>query len=364
MLSKESVTYSKAIGILLMVLGHCSCSIPYVTQVLYMFHMPLFFFLSGYCLKEKYMYAPKQFVLRRIKGLYWPYVKWSLLFLCFHNLFFSLNIYNATYGKVMGSDHLYDYQDFIDRAIWIPTHMTGHDQLLGAYWFMRALFLGSLFAFILLLIKEKIVRRYHVKESYLDISSLVVTISISVLINHFSFIVPYFHCGSQPSLAASFILIGFFFKKYDIDKFGWKLSLLSFFVVVIGSFFWRSDMNSLYYENGKMVPFIITGVLGTWVVYSLPWETIGKRLSSFFNYIGTHTLQILTWHFLSFKIISLSIILLYDLPIEHLAEFPVIESFSNQFWLLYFVTGVIVPLALTGFFNLLCARLGILKTRA
>ena len=123
-------------------------------------------------------------------------------------------------------------------------------------------------------------------------------------------------------------------------------------------------MNSLYYENGKMVPFIITGVLGTWVVYSLPWETIGKRLSSFFNYIGTHTLQILTWHFLSFKIISLCIILLYDLPIEHLAEFPVIESFSNQFWFLYFVTGVIVPLALTGFFNLLCVRLGILKTRA
>lgn len=203
-----------------------------------------------------------------------------------------------------------------------------------------------------------------VKESYLDNSSLVVTISISVLMNHFSFIVPYFHCGSQPSLAASFILIGFFFKKYKIDKFSWHLSLLSFFVVFLGSFFWRSDMNNLYYENIRMFPFIITGVLGTWAVYSLPWEKLGNGLLKFLNYAGSHTLQILTWHFLSFKIISLCIILLYDLPIEHLAEFPVIESFSNQFWFLYFVTGVIVPLALTGFFNLLCVRMGILKTRA
>ena len=43
MQSDVRVTYSKAIGIILMVLGHCSCSVPYVTQVIYMFHMPLFF---------------------------------------------------------------------------------------------------------------------------------------------------------------------------------------------------------------------------------------------------------------------------------------------------------------------------------
>lgn len=113
----------------------------------------------------------------------------------------------------MGSDYLYDYHDFINRVIWIPTHMTGHDQLLGAYWFLRALFLGSLFAFILLLIKEKIVKLYRIKESYIDISSLVVTFFITVLVNHFRFIVPYFHCGSQPSLAASFILIVFFSRS-------------------------------------------------------------------------------------------------------------------------------------------------------
>ena len=45
MQSVVRVTYSKAIGIILMVLGHCSCSVPYVTLVIYMFHMPLFFFI-------------------------------------------------------------------------------------------------------------------------------------------------------------------------------------------------------------------------------------------------------------------------------------------------------------------------------
>lgn len=48
----DKVTIAKGIGILLMVAAHAG--IPdVISRFIVMFHMPLFFFMSGYCFKEK-----------------------------------------------------------------------------------------------------------------------------------------------------------------------------------------------------------------------------------------------------------------------------------------------------------------------
>ena len=51
--SNDTITYMKAVGIMLMVLAHCS-NFWFIYYTVYMFHMPLFFIVSGYCFKEKY----------------------------------------------------------------------------------------------------------------------------------------------------------------------------------------------------------------------------------------------------------------------------------------------------------------------
>ena len=73
----ESITIAKAIGIILMVVAHAGIPDMF-NHFIVMFHMPLFFFVSGYCFKEKYLSTPAVFVLKRIKGLYVPFVKYSL----------------------------------------------------------------------------------------------------------------------------------------------------------------------------------------------------------------------------------------------------------------------------------------------
>lgn len=50
----NSVSFAKGIGIMLMVLGHTFFS-AYGNALVYMFHMPLFFFLSGYCFRESHL---------------------------------------------------------------------------------------------------------------------------------------------------------------------------------------------------------------------------------------------------------------------------------------------------------------------
>lgn len=56
-----TVTYTKATGIILMVLAHCS-HFSLLYQIVYSFHMPLFFIMSGYCFKTKYFHEPVSFV--------------------------------------------------------------------------------------------------------------------------------------------------------------------------------------------------------------------------------------------------------------------------------------------------------------
>ena len=83
---------------MLMVLGHaCSDNIPgmpLLMPFIVMFHMPIFFIASGYCFKEKYLSSLGKYLYNKVKGIWWPYVKWGLLFLLLHNVFFNLHLYN------------------------------------------------------------------------------------------------------------------------------------------------------------------------------------------------------------------------------------------------------------------------------
>ena len=66
-----------------------------------------------------------------------------------------------------------------------------------------------------------------------------------------------------------------------------------------------------------------------------------KRFAAVLDYLGDHTLSILTWHFLCFKVVTLLIIGIYRLPIEQLAAIPILEEQAAQgWWLVYVLAGV------------------------
>lgn len=63
------------------------------------------------------------------------------------------------------------------------------------------------------------------------------------------------------------------------------------------------------------------------------------------RFVGDRTIDVLTWHFLSFKLISIIIISYYSLPKAQLGEFPVIEEYAYQgWWIAYVIVGVLIPL--------------------
>lgn len=149
------------------------------------------------------------------------------------------------------------------------------------------------------------------------------------------------HVGPQSFLAAIFYTIGHLFRYFRIPSFKLWQTAIAFALVLFGSIYWKMVMHAITYENQLMLPYIVTGVLGTWAVYSLPWNRLANRVATLLQFIGNNTLTVLTWHFLIFKLVSLVIIYMYDLPIERLAAIPVITDYADQgWWLVYLLVGM------------------------
>lgn len=326
----DSITILKGFGILFMVMAHAGCP-KILHDFIYMFHMPLFFMASGYCFKEKYLQDNKGFIVRRIKGLYIPFVKWSLIFLALHNVFFYLNIYNDSYGFHGEVSYLYAWRDFAKDCLFILTRMTDNAQLLGGYWFLREMFFGTILSLFLM----KYIRS--------DKMCLMLMLCLTITSKTFHLHVPYFEIGSLTFFSASFFIAGrvtrrFLNVKCIKDR---GVSVLLFIIVCTGSVLIPTNM--IKFSSGQILPYFICAMAGTWLFFNISTALANSQWKKFMLFVGNNTMPILTWHFLCFKLVSLLIINIYGLSVERLAEFPIIEEYSS-WWTMYFIMGVSVPL--------------------
>ena len=332
----DAVSIAKGIAIILMVMGHAQCPL-WLWSFIYMFHMPLFFFFSGFCFKKMYLDSPWIFAKKRVMGIYWPYVKWGIVFLLLHNVLFHLNIYNGEFGFRGEVSRLYDLGEYISIALSIVTRMKGEEQLLGAYWFLHTLFFGSFIFYLIIFICKK-----------LGVSTLFgwLLLPFTMFLLYTGNSLPYFGVGSRETLASLFMLIGYWYKKnnFQVEEFKPCLILaICALLVALGSAYWPSDMFSITLIT--ILPYILTALVGILMVFILSKRILlTNHLQRILVFIGNNTPFILTWHFFSFKIVSMLIIRIYSLPITRLAEFPVIEEYAGLgWWLGYMTIGICLP---------------------
>ncbi len=330
----NSVSFAKGVGIMLMVLGHTFFS-AYGYTVIYMFHMPLFFFLSGYCFKNSHLADFGNFTKKRVRNIYVPFVKYCLILLLLHNVFFHLNIYNDLYGFEGEVSHLYSVSDYVKKILLIFFCLSGNEQLLGGYWFLHTMFFASFIFYGLLKLKVPVIGG-------------IVSLLLSTLLYFKGIPVLNIYCGAKELFAVSCMMAGYLYKSYSIDTYVNKYStyviLGCVLLLILGSVYWHGEMLDMKWTH--TIPYYISAIAGSIIVLKASkWLTDKTHwLSDLVSYIGNKTIEILTWHFLCFKIVSLVIIACYGLPIEHLAEFPVIRPYHVQgWWILYFVIGVAVP---------------------
>lgn len=333
------ISIAKALCIILMVIGH-SGGPKQLGIVIYLFHMPAFFFVSGYLFKEKYFDNTWQFVKLRFKGLWWPFVKWSLIFALLHNVFVALHLYA----------NFYSLHDFIIRSVHILT-LTGSEQLLGGYWFLKELLYASLIAFFSLKLLHKALSFAlfnKLGRAILTVVFLVMAFILSIL----PFKIP--TVSSLTLLATAFYTSGYWFSKQSFSNISrlW-VGIVAFVIIVVVSFFFQGSMEA---KSTDIFLYFVIALVGTYGMINISGIFKG-RVQKILDYIGTKTLYILTFHFISFKLVSLVKIWQYDLPIEKLAEFPVIGVHNEIYWFAYSIVGTILPILLWQFMNKLQTRL-------
>lgn len=169
--------------------------------------------------------------------------------------------------------------------------------------------------------------------------------------------VPFFVIRDREIMAALYIMIGYYAKGFQsvIASDIWIVIssiLFGICIVCLGAVYWPCSMTDIKYQY--IIPYIITATFGTLAIFSIS-KLIAKsnnRISDILTYVGNHTLEVLTWHFLSFKLVSLFLIYKFDAPFDKLAEFPTILEYSKDgWWLLYLIVGVTIPLLLNKAFE-------------
>lgn len=325
-----SVSMAKAIGIMLMVYAH-STTPNFFHGIIGGFHMPLFFFFSGYCFKDKYLHNFRQFANKRIQGLYIPFVVWAGVFLLLHNFFYYINFYNDEYGHIYSgaTSHPYTLIETIKKGLFVIFTLTKNEQLLGGYWFIHDLFYASFISYLII---------RFIKNPYMG---LVVSLTIALIMTLSHFEIPYFAIKGRCLLAVSFFLTGRMLKS-KIQNFSILLLVVSIIGIIIGKLFVHKSM--LSFTETTLIPYYLCAICSIIAVKYLCTSIKNIIIINVMKYIGDNTLTILTWHLLVFRLISLIIVFIYKLPIKMVGSHPVIGDFSdNGWWIVYFIAGISIP---------------------
>lgn len=338
------VTIVKALGIILMVIGHSGCP-QMLSKYIYLFHMPLFFFCSGIFWKTiSDKDAAFSFLRKRIVCLYIPFVKWSILFLLLHNLFMFMGIYNQYYGFEGGSRY-YSLGDIGAKSFFILFTMHEYEELLGGFWFIRALLISSFLVAGSSLLLNKVKRN---RNELLCLLFFLLTI----VIRRFFPDPEFWRDVSMGMFGAFFFMLGYVALRtssYWHNKYVCAIC----FVSMILSYYYFEDGISMGCGYNKVFPFSISGVSGTLLILYIS-KLIEKRTSvvkKILYYIGNHTLVILALHFLAFRFVSYLLVIANGMDVRLVAEHPVIASVSTPFfwWIIYSLVGVVLPIMLVIF---------------
>ena len=337
----------KGIAITLMVIGHSGFL---HTQFLSLFHMAVFFMISGYLWNDKYsesVLSAKQYILRKVKSLWLPFVLWNMGMLLCNNLFLQMHIFtdNPAALSLAPNITVHSYltlKDMVKPGIKLLFFRTDLE-LGGATWFLATLFLIS----VLHLCVRFLCR--HIRHGellfyligffcllYCQLCCMGVTFPRSLLIRRAFF--SYFP-----------FLIGYYFRKYENPvvekKFSPVFFLCSLGILLLAVFFkWNNSVGQAISEN-----ILVYGVLTVagWYFCRMLSLWCPEKIKSILSYLGNHSLSIVLCHFLSFRLVSWIYVLITAKSPLLIASFPTITvDVPGWLWIVYTFTGIVLSLLL------------------
>lgn len=289
---------ARLIGIYLVVLGHTSIPKEPVNFI-YAFHMPLFFFISGFIFNPSKFSSQFDFVKRRSKQLIIPYFGFSIITYLFWYFI----------GRKFGNDATEQISPLTPlKGIFYATDTNNYLIHCGSLWFLPCLYLTEIvffsiynkiskwaFIFILLIINYTI---HYFKTSLLPLSLNTLASSLIFYAFGFNFKKELNFVNTIPSKIKALVFM-----------------LLILFVYFSSNYFGRVDLSSDNYNNYAM--FIINGLFGILMIIIVA-QLISKKLAMpiLLKTLSQNTLIILAFHEIVTSILKGVSLFIFKIPIE------------------------------------------------
>lgn len=338
----------KALAIMLVVLSHAGIS-GWLFNFVFIFHVPVFFLCAGYFFNTRYLADEHTFVVRRLKGLYLPFLRWSVFFLVVHNLLFHCGLLSEQFGNAEeGVTHPFTLHQFSQHLWSIVVNMSGYDQFLGGtFWFFRALLLSSLAFLVLfkLLQRSEMFRDFkHTGWAVLVIGLLLTTWKVAdgLVLTGVA------QGGYRELMGLSFMACGFLIKEYGVvEKLTWRVAAPAAAVLLLASIFFPSSM-AWNPSFGEFASLPLPAVAGFLLLVYLAGFVDKKEgfMKRSLVYVGERTLYVFAFHLLAFKVVSAIKVACYGLPWEAVGSHPIVHQQSGGvLWpVLYLLSGLGLPL--------------------
>ncbi len=242
------IDMAKGIGIILVVLGHVITRCGqgqaelYLLRIIYLFHIPLFFFLSGYTFSDRD--SIKSFFVKKFKRLIIPAYIYTFLYALFRSAIMHT-----------GLDASCSLQDYYHILV------LDSESKLSEFWFLPVLFSAI------------VVFRFLHKNIYALLAGAIGGVVINRFLWFYGIVLPY---GLREAfLVLPFIICGYSVKQYN-TRFNPVKVILAIILAIVGGVMWirdgyklmniyNSDINNvfLFYVLGLTLTLLAVGMIQT-----------------------------------------------------------------------------------------------------
>ncbi|MDR3594806.1 acyltransferase family protein [Clostridium sp.] len=272
------INIMKGIGILMVMLGHRSLP-NIIVKYIYVFHMPLFFVISGYLFDVRRYNDNRSFIIKKGRSLLQPYCCFWIISLIVQALASNANILpKIEYGQLINS-----FFYITQKGIWN-----------GPLWFLVCLFVVEIIYFLL-------VKRFG--NDYLKLYIMIFFI-IGLLLSKVNLVLPFKIDVAFTGLV--FFTLGNMVREYGLSvRTNKKQDMIIFCITTVivfmtAIFFNPVIVSMMVCQYGNYIIFIITSIIGVISIYY-----IAKIIREFklLEFIGSNSLVIMSLHFIIYLVI-------------------------------------------------------------
>lgn len=329
----------KGLGILCIVIGHtCATVFNYAYRFVYLFHLAVFFFVSGFLYSEsKYGDYPSLNFAARMRSNWPRYMAYMLFFVLCHNIYMRFGIINNTVE--------YSYAHFM-VAIANSVIFASNETMGAALWFIPILIVSSgLFGVIIYLGRrvKKIVGT--------ELSKIITVIILTVLVGRIGVYTNLHNLNLTNHIQTAFLVVPLFTAAWAVRSYvknwmkmlHWLLGIVLFVILCYGMVMhnWMIEL-SINHITGP-IEFYCISLAGVYLCLTVakyllyvPW------VRTFFSFIGRYSFDIMAGHFLVIKIIDVIYAkIIGEMDPMVYGEFP--HAYSTDLWWLYVVAATVCP---------------------